>query len=59
MVFLLLAILSSSMISIMMRVSSNRTSANFSVLATNYFVCSVLGAAFAGWQGYCTSSRSP
>ncbi len=50
MVFLLLAILSSSMISIIMRVSSNRISANLSMLATNYLVCSVLGAAYAGFE---------
>ena len=48
--FLLLAIFSSSMISVMMRVSANRTSANLSVLVTNYFICSVLGAAFAGFE---------
>ncbi len=50
MLYLLLAIFSSSMISIVMRLSSDRISANLSMLATNYFVCSVLGAAFAGFQ---------
>lgn len=50
MVFLLLAVLSSSMISIMMRVSSGRISANLSMLATNYFICSLLGAAYAGFD---------
>ena len=50
MLYLLLAIFSSSMISIVMRLSSDRISANLSMLATNYFVCSVLGAAFAGLQ---------
>ncbi len=50
MVFLLLAILSSAMISIMMRLSSDKISANLSMLATNYLVCSLLGAAYGGFQ---------
>ena len=50
MVFLLLAIASSSMISIMMRLSSGKISANLSMLATNYLVCSVLGAAYGGFE---------
>ncbi len=49
MIFLLLAILSSSTISILMRVSSNRISANFSMLAVNYLICAFLGAAYAGF----------
>jgi len=48
--YLLLAILSSAMISIMMRLSTGRISANLSMLATNYFVCSALGAAYAGFD---------
>ncbi len=50
MVFLLLAILSSAMISIMMRVSADKTSANLSTLAVNYLVCSLLGAGYAGFD---------
>lgn len=50
MLFLLLAILSSSMISVMMRLSSNKTSANLSVLAVNYLVCSLLGAFYADFD---------
>lgn len=50
MVFLLLAIMSSSMISIMMRASSGKISANLSMLATNYFVCSLLGAVYGGFE---------
>ena len=50
MVFLLLAILSSSMISIMMRLSSDKISANLSMLAANYFVCSLLGAVYSGFD---------
>lgn len=50
MLYLLLAIFSSSMISIVMRFSSDRISANLSMLATNYFVCSLLSAAYAGFD---------
>lgn len=50
MVFLLLAILSSAMISIFMRISSNRIRANMSMLATNYLVCSLLGLGYAGFK---------
>ena len=48
--FLLLAILSSSMISIVMRFSSSKISANLTMIATNYFVCSLLGAVYAGFD---------
>lgn len=48
--YLLLVILSSSMISIMMRLSSGRISANLSMLATNYLICSLLGALYAGFD---------
>lgn len=50
MIFLLLAVFSSSMISIMMRVSSGKITANLSMLATNYLICSLLGAAYAGFD---------
>ena len=50
MLYLLLAIFSSSMISIVMRFSSGKISANLSMLATNYFICSFLGAAYAGFD---------
>ena len=50
MVYLILAVLSSSMISIMMRLSSDKISANLSMLATNYFICSLLGAAYGGFK---------
>ena len=50
MLFLLLAILSSAMISILMRVSSHRISANLSMLAVNYLICALLGAAYAGFR---------
>ncbi|MBE6926548.1 MAG: DMT family transporter [Ruminococcaceae bacterium] len=50
MLYLLLAVLSSSMISIIMRLSSGKIKANLSMLATNYFICSLLGAAYAGFD---------
>ena len=48
--FLLLAIASSAMVSIMMRLSSDKISANLSMLATNYLVCSLLGGVSGGFQ---------
>lgn len=48
MLYLLLAVLSSSMISVLMRISSAKVTANRSMLAANYLVCSVLGALYAG-----------
>ena len=50
MFYLILAILSSSMISIMMRLSTDKISANLSMLATNYLVCSLLGAVYGGFR---------
>lgn len=50
MLFLLLAILSSAMIAIVMRISSDRISGNLSMLAVNYLICAALGAAYAGFD---------
>ena len=50
MLFLILAVLSSSMVSIVMRISTDKISANISMLAVNYLVCSFLGAAYAGFD---------
>lgn len=50
MVFLLLAILSSAMIAILMRISTNRIGANLSMLSVNYLVCAFLGAAYTGFR---------
>lgn len=50
MLYLLLAIASSSMISIVMRLSTHKISADMTMLATNYFVCSLLGALFGGFR---------
>lgn len=50
MFFLILAVLSSSMISIIMRLSSDKISANLSMLAVNYIICSFLAAGYAGFD---------
>ena len=47
---LLLAIVSSSLIAIIMRLSSDKVSGNVSMLAVNYTVCALLGAAYAGFD---------
>lgn len=49
MLYLLLAIVQSSMISILLRLSSGRIKANISMLAFNYLTCSVLGILYAGF----------
>lgn len=49
MLYLILAIMSSTMISVMMRLSSDKISANLSMLAVNYLICAVLGAGYAGF----------
>ena len=50
MLFLCLAVLSSSAIAILMRVSSKRISAKLSMLGVNYLICACLGAAYAGFD---------
>ena len=50
MLFLILAILSSAMVSIGMRLSSDKISANLSMLAVNYLICAFLGALYAGFD---------
>lgn len=49
MIYLLLAILSSAMISILLRISSGKIKANISMLAFNYLTCTALGIAYAGF----------
>ena len=50
MFFLILAVLSSSMVSIVMRVSADKVSANLSMLAVNYLLCALMGALYAKFQ---------
>lgn len=49
MIYLLLAIASSAMIAVIMRVSSRRVRGNISMLAVNYLTCLLLGAWYAGF----------
>lgn len=48
MIYLILAIISSAMISVLMRISEKYISNNVSLLAVNYVTCSVLAALYAG-----------
>lgn len=48
--YLLLAIFCSAMISICIRLSSGKVGSHFSMLATNYFVCGVLGALYSDFS---------
>ena len=50
MVYLLLAIASSAMIAIIMRISARWVRGSISMLAVNYLTCLLLGAGFAGFQ---------
>lgn len=50
MIYLLLAILSNALISIVMRMSTGKVHNKISMLAVNYVVCMVMGACFAGWN---------
>lgn len=50
MVYLLLAVLSSAMISVVMRLSTDKVKGNLSMLATNYLLCLVLSAVYAGFR---------
>lgn len=53
MLFLCLAILSSAAISLLMRISADRIHAKLSMLSVNYLICSLLGAAYAGFDLLC------
>lgn len=48
MIYLILAIASSMMISVLMRISEKSVCNNISMLATNYLMCSLLALAFGG-----------
>ena len=50
MLYLLLAILSSAMVSIVMRLSSDRISGNLSMLSMNYLMCMVVAAFYTGFD---------
>ncbi len=59
MINLILAILCSSLISIIMRLSSDKVSGKFSMLASNYFVCSLCGGVYAGFSIFPESPELP
>ena len=50
MFYLLLAILCSSMVQIVMRLSTDKVKGNMSMLAMNYVVCSVIAACYTGFD---------
>ena len=49
MFYLLCAIISSALVSIIMRLSTDKVENNISMLAMNYLMCSVVAAAYAGF----------
>lgn len=51
MIFLCLAILSSSLVSIVMRLSGSRVGHNLGMLTMNYIVCALLAGLFGGFAG--------
>lgn len=57
MLYLLLAILCSALVSVLMRVSSDKVTGNVSMLAMNYIMCLVLAIAFTGGGG--TAAGTP
>ena len=50
MLYLLLAIISSALVAIIMRVSGSKVKANISMLATNYVICLLLAAVYADFR---------
>lgn len=48
MIYLLLAIISSALVSVIMRLSTNRVRNNIGMLSMNYLTCLVIAAAFSG-----------
>lgn len=50
MIYLILAIASSAMVTIIMRMSSHKVKGNISMLAANYLTCLLLGAWYVGGQ---------
>lgn len=48
MLYLILAIISSSLVSIMMRVGEGRAKNNISMLSVNYFICMILAFVYTG-----------
>ena len=57
MIYLLLAIASSTLVSVFMRLSTGRVKGRFSLLAVNYLVCSLLGAVYAKGNIFCFGTK--
>lgn len=51
MISLLLAVLSSSLVSVVMRLSTNRVNNSMGMLTMNYIVCALLAGLFGGFRG--------
>ena len=49
MIYLLLAVISSALVSLIMRLSTDKVNGNIAMLSVNYFVCMCLAAGFAGF----------
>lgn len=49
MIYLLLAVISSALVSLIMRLSTDKVKGNIAMLSVNYFVCMCLAAGFAGF----------
>ena len=58
MIYLLFAILSSAMVSVVMRLSTDRVKHNVAMLAVNYLMCLALAAAYTGAGGLFPASPS-
>ena len=56
MVYLILAVISSVLVSVLMRVSTDRVKQNIAMLAMNYMMCTLLAAASAGFGALLPSS---
>lgn len=57
MIFLLLAIFSSAMLSIIMRLSDRRVTDNIAMLSVNYLMCVLVAAAYAGFGNLLPASE--
>ena len=51
MLYLLLAIISSALVSVTMRLSAGKVTGNTAMLAVNYMMCLAMAAYHSGWSG--------
>ena len=59
MIYLLLAILSSAMVSIIMRLSNRKVTGNIAMLTVNYLMCFLVSAGYAGFDLFPSSEGLP